>query len=99
MSHKRHHRLWLNCREAERLTLIDHGYAFARPGDILNHTDLLVARRDHGAIALLDAERIRAAAPDGMLGGSYVRPDEDMQVVWDAGVAEVRSLLESGWAQ
>jgi len=50
-------------------------------------------------VGLLDAERIRAAAPDGMLGGSYVRPDEDMQVVWDAGVAEVRSLLESGWAQ
>lgn len=25
------------------------------------------------------------------------RPDEDMQVVWDAGVAEVRAPLETGW--
>jgi creatinine amidohydrolase len=40
---------------------------------------------------------VRAAAPDGVLGGAYARPDEDMQVVWDAGVAEVRALLEGGW--
>jgi creatinine amidohydrolase len=49
-------------------------------------------------VGLLDAERIRAAAPDGVLGGACARPDEDMQVVWAAGVAEVRSLIESGWA-
>ncbi|MGD0377664.1 MAG: creatininase family protein [Streptosporangiaceae bacterium] len=48
-------------------------------------------------VGLLDAERVRAAAPDGMLGGAYSRLDEDMQVVWAAGVAEVRSLLENGW--
>jgi creatinine amidohydrolase len=40
---------------------------------------------------------VRAAAPDGVLGGAYARPDEDMQVVWDAGVAEVRALIEEGW--
>jgi creatinine amidohydrolase len=40
---------------------------------------------------------VRAAAPDGVLGGAYARPDEDMQVVWDAGVAEVRALLDDGW--
>ena len=48
--------------DGSRLTLIDHGYAFARPGDILNHTDLLVARRDHGAAALLDARASGAGA-------------------------------------
>jgi creatinine amidohydrolase len=48
-------------------------------------------------ITQLDAQRIRTALPDGMMGGSYVRPDEDMNVVWDAGVAEVRELIESGW--
>jgi creatinine amidohydrolase len=31
------------------------------------------------------------------MGGAYQRPDEDMQQVWDAGVAEVRELLENGW--
>jgi len=47
----------------------------------------------------LDPAGVRAAAPDGVLGGAYARPDEDMRAVWDAGVAEVRSLLETGWAQ
>ena len=48
-------------------------------------------------VGQLDPAQVRTAAPDGMLGGAYARPDEDMQVVWDAGVAEVRELLESGW--
>jgi hypothetical protein len=43
--------------DGSRLTLIDHGYAFACPGDILNHTDLLAARHSHGAAALLAGER------------------------------------------
>jgi creatinine amidohydrolase len=50
-------------------------------------------------VGLLDPRRLREAAPDGVMGGAYTRPDEDMQVVWDAGVAEVRALLESGWAE
>jgi creatinine amidohydrolase len=33
-----------------------------------------------------------------MMGGAHARPDEDMQVIWDAGVAEVRELIETGWA-
>jgi creatinine amidohydrolase len=48
---------------------------------------------------LLDAGQVRAAAPDGVMGGAYARPDEDMKVVWDAGVAEVRELLDNGWVR
>ena len=48
---------------------------------------------------LLDAAQVRAAAPDGVMGGAYARPDEDMKVVWDAGVAEVRALLQNGWVR
>jgi creatinine amidohydrolase len=48
-------------------------------------------------ITQLDARRIRAALPEGMMGGAYARPDEDMQVIWDAGVAEVREVIETGW--
>jgi creatinine amidohydrolase len=48
-------------------------------------------------IGLLGPAELREAAPDGVMGGAYARPDEDMQVVWDAGVAEVRALLETGW--
>jgi creatinine amidohydrolase len=43
------------------------------------------------------AREMKALAPDGSLGGAYRRSDEDMQIVWDAGVAEVRELLEKGW--
>jgi creatinine amidohydrolase len=47
----------------------------------------------------LDPESLRKAAPDGTMGGAYQRPDADMQVVWEAGVAEVRELIERGWNQ
>ncbi|HEX5407190.1 MAG TPA: creatininase family protein [Pseudonocardiaceae bacterium] len=43
------------------------------------------------------AEEMKTLAPDGTLGGAYQRSDEDMRVVWDAGVAEVRELLTDGW--
>jgi hypothetical protein len=42
--------------DGARLTLIDHGYAFALRGHILNHTELVRARRLHGAAALLREE-------------------------------------------
>ena len=50
-------------------------------------------------IGMLDPQQLRRAAPDGVMGGAYARPDEDMRLVWAAGVAEVRSLLQSGWAE
>lgn len=43
--------------DGSRLTLIDHGYAFALPGHILNHSDLVAARHSHGAAALDQGER------------------------------------------
>lgn len=45
----------------------------------------------------LDPAAIRQAAPDGAMGGAYGRSDDEMEVVWKAGVAEVRELLENGW--
>ena len=48
---------------------------------------------------LLGPAELRAAAPDGVMGGAYARPDQDMQEVWNAGVAEVRELLVSGWRE
>lgn len=65
--------------DGERVTLIDHGYAFARPGDILNHSDLLAARHIHGAAGLLAQERdalSRLLASDDLLGmGSFLSDD------------------------
>jgi creatinine amidohydrolase len=40
-------------------------------------------------ITQLGAGQVREALPDGMMGGVYARSDEDMKVVWDAGVTEV----------
>ena len=65
--------------DGSQLTLIDHGYAFARPGDILNHTDLVLARHRHYAAALLNEERDaldRLLADANLLGtASLLLPD------------------------
>jgi creatinine amidohydrolase len=48
-------------------------------------------------LPLGDPAGIREVLGDGSFGGAYERSDEDMLRVWEAGVAEVRSLLETGW--
>jgi creatinine amidohydrolase len=45
----------------------------------------------------LDPRAVRELIGDGSLGGLYERPDEDVLRVWEAGVAEVRELIEAGW--
>jgi creatinine amidohydrolase len=42
----------------------------------------------------LDPAEVRERLGDGSLGGLYERPDEDVLRVWDAGVSEVRELIE-----
>jgi creatinine amidohydrolase len=46
----------------------------------------------------LDPPRVRELLGDGSLGGLYERPDDDVLRVWQAGVGEVRGLIENGWA-
>jgi creatinine amidohydrolase len=54
---------------------------------------------------MIDIETMRASDPDdvrkligdGSLGGLYERPDDDVLRVWQAGVEEVRDLIEHGW--
>ena len=45
----------------------------------------------------LDPEAVRELLGDGSLGGLYERPDTDVLRVWEAGVLEVRELLEHGF--
>jgi creatinine amidohydrolase len=45
----------------------------------------------------LDPADVREMLGDGSLGGVYERPDEDVLRVWQAGVEEVRDVLEHGW--
>ena len=40
---------------------------------------------------------VRELIGDGSFGGSYVRPQEDLERVWRAAVDETRALLQSGW--
>jgi creatinine amidohydrolase len=47
--------------------------------------------------SLLDPAEVRRILGDGSFGGAYEHSDEDMLSVWQAGVEEVRELLENGW--
>lgn len=47
----------------------------------------------------LDPAAVRELLGDGSLGGLYERPDRDVLRVWQAGVEEVRDLIEHGWAR
>jgi creatinine amidohydrolase len=40
----------------------------------------------------------RALLGDGSFGGRYEHADDDMLRIWEAGVDEIRNLLERGWA-
>jgi creatinine amidohydrolase len=52
---------------------------------------------DLAALRARGPAAVRALLGDGSFGGSYQR-SEEVTRVWETGVAEVRSLLESGWA-
>ncbi len=52
---------------------------------------------DGAAMRVADPQTVRELLGDGSYGGDYRRPDADWQAVWEAGVAEVRDLLASGW--
>lgn len=66
--------------------MIDHGYAFALPGQILNHSDLVAARHGHGAGALLQEERDaldRVLASSDLLGLARFLFDDRAQALAD----------------
>jgi creatinine amidohydrolase len=46
---------------------------------------------------ITDPAEMQRVAGDGSFGGWYERSDEVMLRIWQAGVEEIRSLLESGW--
>jgi creatinine amidohydrolase len=49
-------------------------------------------------IAQATAADVRALTGDGTFGGSYELSDDVMTEIWRTGVAEVRELLDNGWA-
>ena len=47
--------------------------------------------------AVNDPAEFRRIVGDGSFGGPYEHSDEDMLRIWQAGIEEVRELLETGW--
>jgi creatinine amidohydrolase len=45
-----------------------------------------------------DPPAVRRLIGDGSFGGAYQRADEEMLRIWEAGVLEVRGVIENGWA-
>jgi hypothetical protein len=69
-----------------RLTLIDHGYAFALPGAILNYSDFVVARHGHDAAGLLAEERdalTRLLGDPDLLGMARFLPPDRARALAD----------------
>jgi creatinine amidohydrolase len=52
---------------------------------------------DISQMRALDPKAVRELLGDGSLGGLYERSDADVLKVWQAGVDEVRALIEHGW--
>lgn len=53
---------------------------------------------DLDKLKTMGAAAVKDYLGDGNFGGRYQRPDDEMQAIWDVGVAETRSLIEDGWA-
>lgn len=45
----------------------------------------------------VDPKRKKEMLGDGNFGGLYRRSDEEMQAIWDMGVAETREVVNQGW--
>jgi creatinine amidohydrolase len=98
------HSWWAGPKVHEVAKAIDPEYSHANWGENFPWTRLegveVPERKpmmDEAAYPVAGPEQLRDVIGDGSFGGLYRRSDEEMQRIWDAGVAEVRELLERGW--
>jgi creatinine amidohydrolase len=52
---------------------------------------------DEAAYRVAGPAQVRELLGDGVFQGAYELPDDQVERVWEAGVEEIRELLESGW--
>jgi len=45
----------------------------------------------------MDPAKVREMLGDGNFGGYYIRSDDEMQAMWDIGVAETREMMQGPW--
>ncbi len=67
------------------------------PWTRLPGVELPAERKPKVARNAVDPAAVREELGDGSFGGLYERPDEDVLLIWQAGVEEVRDVLEHGW--
>src|SRR5262249_22836834 len=99
------HPWWVGPRVRETALAIDPDYSHANWGENFPWTRLAgVEPRaegkpmlDEAAYLVAGPQQLRDVIGDGSFGGLYRRRDEEMLRIWQAGVEEVRELLESGW--
>jgi creatinine amidohydrolase len=99
------HNWWNGPKVLEVALAIDPEYSHANWGENFPWTrledvevpDEAKPMLDEAAYRVAGPERVRELIGDGSFGGLYRRSDEEMQRIWEAGVAEVRELLEGGW--
>ena len=101
------HNWWNAPRTWEVVQSIDPDASHASWLENFPWTRLAGVDQPHARKPIADIARMRQSDPgevreqlgDGSLGGLYERPDKDVLRVWQAGVEEVRDLLEHGWSR
>jgi creatinine amidohydrolase len=99
------HSWWTGPRVRDVALAIDAEYSHANWGENFPWTrlpgvELPTERKpmfDEAAYLVAGPKQLRDVIGDGSFGGLYQRDDEEMLRIWQAGIEEVRELLESGW--
>jgi len=99
------HSWWIGPRVRDVALAIDAEYSHANWGENFPWTrlpgvELPTERKpmlDEAAYLVAGPKQLRDGIGEGSFGGLYQRDDEEMLRIWQAGIEEVRELLESGW--
>ena len=98
---------WWNAPETwAKIQSIDPSGSHANWMENFPWTRLAHAPAPNGEKSTVDMALMKACPPtqtrrlldDGSFGGSWQRPDADMQAIWETGVAETRAALIGPWA-
>jgi creatinine amidohydrolase len=100
------HNWWSSDRVAAAARETGAGQSHANWSENFPWTRLEGVGLPPGEKPALDFAKFRAAGPeqvrellgDGVFEGIYQLPDEQVELIWRAGVEEVRELLERGWS-
>lgn len=101
------HNWWNAPQTWARAQSIDPSGSHANWMENFPWTRLAHAAAPEGEKPGVDMDLMKAAPPgvaremlgDGSFGGRWQRPDDEMQAIWEEGVAETRTVLEGPWPE